>query len=361
MKKRWLLFLGLAVVLGAVGTVSAMPADKGGTTAVPAGARVPDIRPFLADKTVPADVVNNHRPGFRAFARPGQGVNDYMVDDFEEQVLNDNLWLRVYDLDDPPTEYGEYYWSLSRCRSNPPGGQSFWAIGGGADGSKLQCGATYPNGVASAAIMRLDLSTFVDPTQLDLVWDFWLNTRTVEMGGVAPDGLFLILLYDNPQSGRTEWVTLAAITSEYPERFFQEPWRVDLLKAKEIYPPYREFDLHAMGQVNLMFLFKSKREPGGELPEGVYIDNVRLASDVAPVTPTPGGDTPTPTPSEVTPTVETPTPSDTPEITPGTPSDTPEVTPVTPTDTPETPDTPTTELPFKTYLPALANGAEPQP
>jgi hypothetical protein len=185
---------------------------------------------------------------------------------------------------------------------------------------------------------------------------------------VAPDGLFLIYLFENPESGLTEWVTLAAITSEYPPRFFEEPWRVDMLKAKEIYPPYREFDLHATGQVNLMFLFKTKREPGGELAEGVFIDNLRIASDVAPVTATPATETETPTPE-----VTEPTPTDTPEVTAGTPTDTPEVTPTdtpevtagTPTDTPETPDTPTatpTEpdpRPYRIHLPALANGAEP--
>lgn len=369
MKKRWLLVLGLVVVLGAVGTVSAMPEDSRGGTGVPAVDRVPDIRPYLADKEVPAAVRDTRRPGFRVSAQPGQAT-DYVVDDFEAPAINENLWLRIYDLDEPPEEHGEYYWSLSRCRSNPPpGNQSFWAIGAGANGSQQSCGSAYPSGAASAAIMRLDLTTFPSPTQLDLVWDFWLNTRTVEMGGVAPDGLFLIFLYENPETGRTEWVTLAAITSEYPERFFQEPWRVDLLKAKEIYPPYREFDLHALGQVNLMFLFKSKRESGGELPEGVYIDNLRLSADVAPVTPTPGGDTPTPTPEVTEPTPETPTPSDTPEITPGTPTDTPEITPGTPSDTPETPGTPGTPTPTDTeeppvlwpwvYLPLLMNGQEP--
>ncbi len=319
MKRRWIVLVAV-LLLGAVSTAWAMPGDSPGPR--PAGAPVPDIRPLLANLAVPSEVLDRSKPGFNAY-RPGQ-IGVHTVDDFEGPVLNDQVWLKVWDLDEPPEEHGEYFWALSQCRSSPPGVQSLWAIGGGADGSQLPCGAVYPNGAASAAVMRLDLTNFEDPTVLELRLDFWLDTRPVEQDGVAPDGLFVIFLYDNPDLGRTEWVVLdPAVTSEFPARFWDEPLRYDLLRAKELYAPYREFNLYERGTVDLMFLFKSKRLPGGELPEGVYIDNVRLESDVpwGGETFTPSVPPPTFTPTAtntatITPTrehTETPSPTPTPE------------------------------------------------
>jgi hypothetical protein len=357
MKNRWLLFLGAVALLGSLGTASAMPAERPG--AAPVGAP-PDIRPFLAGVSLPDDVVANDRPGFAAY-RPMQDLPTYMVDDFEAPSLNDQLWLKVWDLDADPLEFGEYYWALSSCRSAPPGSQSLWAIGGGTNGSQLPCGAIYPNGVASGAIMRLDLSVYANPTQMELIYDFYLNTRTVEDGGVVPDGLFVIYLYNNPTTSRTEWVTIDAVTSQYPHRFFEKPRKLNLLAAEDLYKPGTVYNLYSAGTVDIMFLFKSKRAPGGELAEGAFIDNIRIGSDVPPagvtVTPTepitPSA-TPEPTTETLTPepTTETPTPgatTDTP--TPGGSTD----TPTPPTDTPTPTPTPTDRHidPLPLYLPRV--------
>jgi hypothetical protein len=48
----------------------------------------------------------------------------------------------VFDNDSPPSTYGEYYWA-NRCAGHNSS-RSAWGIGGGAQGSSLACGATYP-------------------------------------------------------------------------------------------------------------------------------------------------------------------------------------------------------------------------
>lgn len=359
MKMRWLLWMGALALVGTVGSVSAMPRSDAG--AGPARALpVPDIRPYLAELPVPAEVLDAERPGFTGF-RPVQGLPEYMVDDFEAPTLNDQLWLKNWDLDADPAEFGEYYWALSSCQSAPPGNQSFWAIGGGANGSQLPCATLYPNGVASGAIMRLDFTQYAAPEQFELIYDFYLNTRTEEMEGVVPDGLFLIFFYVNPENGRTEWVVIDALTSEYPKRFFEEPRRINLLSVQELYAPNRVFNLYDMGTVDFMFLFKTKRAPGGEKSEGAFIDNIRIGSNVPPtgvtVTPTEPV-TPTDTPE---PTTETPTPG-TETVTPETPTaETP--TPGTETATPDTP-TPVTDTPTPpddTPTPTNTPRVEPKP
>jgi len=350
MTKRWLVLLGVLAVAvpGAFRGAAAMPTDSRGASLAAYHGPAPDIRPFLADKVVPPEVLDPSRPGLSDFPRlgPQQGITKtFLIDDFEAPVINDQVWLRLYDLDVPPEELGEYYWALSRCQSNPTGGQSLWAVGGGVDGSNLSCGSYYPPGVASGAIMRLELARFESPGFLDLMWDFWLNTRTWEQDGVVPDGLFLIWLRPNPDTGQKDWITLDAITSEYPQRFFEKPRVINLLNAEDLYHPGTFYDLHAAGSVDLLLLFKTIRYPSRpiEFTEGTFIDNVRLQSDVDPlagdtptptieeptVTPTPSEDTPTPSEETPTPSEETPTPS---EDTPTPSEDTP--TPVDDTPTP---------------------------
>src|SRR5262245_41164379 len=147
MTSRWVLMIAAMALVASVGTAAAMPSRESQGRSAAAGA--PDIRPYLDQAKLPALPSVAEAPGYDAY-RPGQSLPEYMVDDCEAPALNDQLWLRVFDLDLDPMEYGEFFWALSSCRSNPAGGQSFWAIGGGFHGQKLPCGATYPNGAASA-------------------------------------------------------------------------------------------------------------------------------------------------------------------------------------------------------------------
>jgi hypothetical protein len=350
------MLLGALALVSTVGTVSAMPRTDEGAGPAGAPASPPDIRPYLASLPAPAELSDAARPGFTAY-RPSQNLPEYMVDDFEAPTLNDQLWLKIWDLDADPEEYGEYYWALSSCQSAPPGSQSLWGIGGGTNGSELPCGAVYPNGVSSGAIMRLDFTQYPAPAEFELIYDFFLNTRTEEMEGVVPDGLFLIFFYVNPENGRTEWVVIDALTSAYPKRFFEEPRKINLLAVQELYAPNRVFNLYDMKVVDFMYLFKTKRSPGGERSEGAFIDNIRIGSNVPPgevtVTPT-EPTTPTDTPE---PTTETPTPG-TETATPETPTpetSTPETgTPGTETSTPDTP-TPPEDTPTPTFTPTFTN------
>ncbi len=205
-----------------------------------------------------------------------------VIDDFEDPVLDPNLWV-VGDLDNEL--HGEYYWGLSQCRASQ-GVQSLWSVGAGKDGSKLGCDSLYPSGANSYALLVLDMSRFpTPPSQLDILLDYWLNTRIVDEAGVVPDGLFVSWM--RPVAEGSERVVLKAVTSQYPERFFNDPMRIDLVQAEEIYEPKRTFDLTKEPVVLIEFLFMS-RDPVAEEPPpttfqgGVFIDNVRLVSDVQP-------------------------------------------------------------------------------
>jgi hypothetical protein len=206
-----------------------------------------------------------------------------VIDDFEAPVLDPNLWV-VGDLDNEL--HGEYTWGLSQCRGSQ-GVQSLWSVGAGKDGSKLGCNDLYPSGANGYALLLLDMSRFpTPPSKLDLVLDYWLNTRIVDEAGVVPDGLFISWL--RPVAENSERIVLKAVTSQYPERFFNDPMVIDLVEAEEVYPPNRIFDLSREPVLLLEFLFMS-RDPIAEQPPpttfqgGVFVDNIRLVTDVQPV------------------------------------------------------------------------------
>lgn len=206
-----------------------------------------------------------------------------VIDDFEGSVLDPNLWT-VSDLDGEL--YGEYYWGLSKCRASQ-GVQSLWSVGGGKDGSKLGCDDLYPSGVNSSAMLAMDMSRFsTPPSQLDFLVDYWLNTRIFDEAGVVPDGLFISWLKPM-QNGTVERIVLKAVTSQYPDRFFNDPMRFDLVQATEVYEPYRTFDLSKEPVLLMEFLFMSRDAIANEPPPttfvgGAFIDNIRLQSDVQP-------------------------------------------------------------------------------
>jgi hypothetical protein len=206
-----------------------------------------------------------------------------VIDDFEGSVLDPNLWT-VSDLDGEL--YGEYYWGLSKCRASQ-GTQSLWSVGGGKDGSQLGCDDLYPSGSNGSAMLAMDMSKFTTPpSQLDFLVDYWLNTRIFDEAGVVPDGLFISWLRPL-ENGTVERIVLKGITSQYPDRFFNEPMRFDLVQASEIYEPFRTFDLSKEPVLLMEFLFMSRDAIPNEPPPttfvgGVFIDNIRLVSDVQP-------------------------------------------------------------------------------
>ncbi len=209
----------------------------------------------------------------------------WTIDDFDSSAIPDpSLWTMM-DLD--LMTFGDYQWGLSQCRASN-GTQSLWAVGSGDDGSRLTCEDVYPSGANSSAMLAIDLSRFsTPPSQLDFLVDFWLNTRIFEEAGVAADGLFVSYLKPR-ENQEPERIVLVALTSQYPERFFADPLRIDMLQAREVYPPYREVDLSQDPAPLMEFLFMS-RDPNpqdGAMPTtfmgGAFIDNVRIETDVSP-------------------------------------------------------------------------------
>jgi uncharacterized protein YegL len=80
---------------------------------------------------------------------------------------------RVFDLDGATN--GQYYWS-NRC-SGRNSARSAWGVGGGANGSSLSCGDSYPNHLQSWMIYGpFDLSR---ATAAELRFSFWGNTECV--------------------------------------------------------------------------------------------------------------------------------------------------------------------------------------
>lgn len=175
-----------------------------------------DIRPWLAERQAQHAAEFNRRAlaamraqeassaatgkpyGMRTLDRRQGGSYVELIDDFEGVILDNQKWFWNLDSDLPPTRFGEYFWALSQCTSKPRKAgdvQSFWAIGGGADGSKLKCDDLYPSGSASEAALLLDLR-YWDPAttqQLELNYDVWLNTRLGVENGIVQDGLFVVL------------------------------------------------------------------------------------------------------------------------------------------------------------------------
>lgn len=318
-------FLPMAVLAGlaTVGVAVAGPAEEGTARSETGGAGMPaEVADLFAAHPVPAETYASAMA--RAAARPEAGglpgfkspsperwasgrspspqqTYTWMIDNFETAILDPFLWT-VSDLDDEL--FGEYIWGLSQCRSTGEGSQSLWGVGAGANGQNLGCQDLYPSGVNSSAIVTLDLNGFATPPgQLDLVFDFWLNTRIFEEYGVVPDGLFVNYLLRRPDN-LTERVVLQAATSQHPERFFSDPITIDMLQATEVYEPFREFNLYDLamaeqGFVLIEFLFMS-RDPKSEEPApstfqgGAFVDNVRIISDVErqPVAPSARGDLP---------------------------------------------------------------------
>jgi hypothetical protein len=72
------------------------------------------------------------------------------------------------------SNYGEYYWGKRTCRPYA-GSYSGWGVGGGAQGSALSCGSTYPHN--AAGWMMYGPFSLVDAARAELQFKLWLNTE----------------------------------------------------------------------------------------------------------------------------------------------------------------------------------------
>jgi len=97
-------------------------------------------------------------------AGSANGWNDIMTEGFEGDFPGAG-WR----VDEIGT--GDYMWAKSACRFYS-GDYSAWGVGGGADGSNLQCGDDYPSGAYSYMIYGpFDLSNATDAELLFYRWN----------------------------------------------------------------------------------------------------------------------------------------------------------------------------------------------
>lgn len=87
-------------------------------------------------------VLREHRDGATAATRSAWVT--LLSDGFEGETIGWRRYGWTYkEGDPPPGGFGQFQWGLTKCRAYA-GQQSVWAYGGGDDGERLPCGATYP-------------------------------------------------------------------------------------------------------------------------------------------------------------------------------------------------------------------------
>lgn len=210
----------------------------------------------------------------RAWAVPAAGR--VLIDDFEGVTWpQPDRWVQVLDLDGQSG--GEYIWSPRNC--HPAGGaRALWAVGGGAEGAQLQCGATYPDGAASSALLALDLTAQLAAYRLALTLDIWADAAPNE-------GLFVNYVAFDPGGAVRERRTVYSATGRAGG--WARGLRLDLTDLHDRADPQWRLDLRGR-RAFLEFLFISvPNQPDGE---GIFLDNLYLDSEAAPPpSPTPGG------------------------------------------------------------------------
>lgn len=199
-----------------------------------------------------------------------------LIDDFEGTPWpNPDRWVQVLDL--TGQENGEYVWSPRNC--HPAGGsRALWAVGGGLDGSRLSCGASYPGQAAASALLYLDLSDTLAAARLALSFDIWADAAPNE-------GLFINFVAFTPDGIATERRTVYSATGRASS--WARGIRLDLTALRDRLDPTWRMDLRGRSAY-LEFLFISL--PGKPTGEGILLDNLVADSEAAVLaTPTPGG------------------------------------------------------------------------
>ena len=208
---------------------------------------------------------------------PGQWTT-ILSEDFEGTWPTGN-WV-VGDNDVPPELNGEYYWA-NRC-SGYNSALSAWGIGGGANGSGLSCGASYPNLANSWMIYGpVDLS---QATAAELSFNFWLNSQCD--GGpqcsTAADPLWALVSTDGQHFDGTGWAG----------NWYQDPsadpngWVAMTLDMNSL-------GTVVTGQSQVWIAFVYQSDDTIVYPGGAYVDDVVVRAIT--------GTTPTPTSTTVVP------------------------------------------------------------
>ncbi len=171
-------------------------------------------------------------------------------------------------LDENGATDGEYLWS-NRCAGHNSN-RGAWAIGAGANGSGLACGANYPDGAKSAAIYGpIDLSR---ATEAKLEFAFWVHTHCLgtKCADSHADALWTLVSVDpnDPNGWNGAW-----LAGNWPAEPQADPngWAPASYDLK---------DYLGRSQVWLAFFFESN-DDGLTRPGGAYIDDVHLTATLA--------------------------------------------------------------------------------
>lgn len=195
-----------------------------------------------------------------------------------ETIFSDNFegtFPGAWDVKDNSGLTTEYYWGKRTCRPYN-GTYSAWSVGGGVDGSSLDCYSNYPDNAFSWMIYGP--FSLVDAADAELIFKFWVNSETTYDKLFVGASINEYNYYGVSVSGSYDWT----------ERNF------DLTNV------YTLGDLRGQPQVWIALVFSS--DSSDNFSEGAYVDDVQLLKYIADVT-TPTH-TITPTPSKTaTPTI----------------------------------------------------------
>ena len=178
---------------------------------------------------------------------------------------------------------GEFLWAPRDCRVYG-GTYSGWAVGGGADGSALACGAQYPANAYSW--MEFGPFSLVGATAAELTLRLWLESEA------NYDKLFYVASVDGTNYSGS---SLSGTSDGWVER------TLNLASASTL------GNLLGRDQVWVAVVFSS--DASVQRAEGAYVDDLLLRVQG------PGSGTPTATPTETSTPTETPTPTISPTAT----------------------------------------------
>jgi len=146
--------------------------------------------------------------------------------------------------------FGEYLWAKRDCWPYA-GSYSGWAVGGGADGAFLACGAYYPNDVSSW--MTYGPFNLADATAAELTFALWLNAEA------GYDWFSVAVSIDG-----ANWSGWSATSSTWG-------WmnaRIDLASAPHLGP--------LLGRPKVWIALGFDSDESYRLPEGAYVDDIIL-------------------------------------------------------------------------------------
>ncbi|MCS7288522.1 MAG: hypothetical protein NZ699_05250, partial [Roseiflexus sp.] len=175
---------------------------------------------------------------------PSSGWMTLVSEDFEGNFPGD------WQVSDKQPGWGEYTWSRRNCLA-VSGAHSGWAVGGGADGSRLPCGSYYPNNARSW--MVYGPFSLADATAADLRLKLWLNSE------MYVDDLCMMASVDG-RNFAGSWTT--GVTGG---------WVDETLDLTDV---YQLGNLTGRSQVWIAVIFRSNATI--TRPIGAYVDDIML-------------------------------------------------------------------------------------